>query len=417
MGAKKKEARMMKEKEKKTIGRLFALCVTLVAFTLGFAGCEEKEASFRDKEVPVTVTNVPDSTDKPAVTSLPTEDATPTPESSRTEAEIERIVEAMTLEEKVGQMFLARCPENAIEGITEYKVGGYVLFAQDFEGETKESFTGELKEYQTASEVPLLFAVDEEGGSVVRISKFSAFRDTTFLAPRELYEKGGLELVAEDTKEKAELLLSLGIHVNLAPVCDISQNKAAFMYGRSFGGDAEETAEYVTTVVTAAKEEGLGSVLKHFPGYGDNADTHEGIVYDTRAYETFVKSDFKPFLAGIEAGAGAVMVSHNIVECMDTERPASLSLEVHRILREEFSFEGVILTDELSMDAIEDFTGKEAAAVAAVLAGSDMLCCTDFEVQIPAVIEAVKDGRISEEQIDSSVLRILRWKAELGLLE
>lgn len=188
------------------------------------------------------------------------------------------------------------------------------------------------------------------------------------------------------------------------------------MYDRSFGGTAEETAEYVTAVTETAKEAGLGSVLKHFPGYGDNADTHEGIVYDTRSYELYTKNDFKPFLAGIEAGAGAVMVSHNIVQCMDTDLPASLSPEVHRILREELSFAGVILTDDLYMDAIQDFTGKEAAAVAAVLAGNDMLCCTDFTVQIPAVIGAVKEGRISEEQIDASVLRILKWKSELGLL-
>ena len=111
------------------------------------------------------------------------------------------------------------------------------------------------------------------------------------------------------------------------------------------------------------------------------------------------------------------MVSHNIVQCMDTDLPASLSPEVHRILREKLSFDGVILTDDLYMDAIQDFTGKEAAAVAAVLAGNDMLCCTDFEVQIPAVIAAVKDGRIPVERINASVLRILKWKAELGLLE
>ena len=405
----------MNEKEKKGIGRLFAVCAASIAFALGFAGCNEQERPSYDEEAAVTIAY--DGTDKSGVTSIPTEDATLTPEFSGTGEKIERILESMTLAEKVGQMFLVRCPEDAVEGITEYHVGGYVLFANDFEGETKGSLAQKLKEYQEVSELPLLFTVDEEGGSVVRVSKFSTFRDISFLAPRELYEQGGLERIAEDTKEKAGLLLSLGIHVNLAPVCDIAQDRTAFMYERSFGGDAKETAEYVTTVVTAANEAGLGSVLKHFPGYGNNADTHEGIVFDTRVYETYVKSDFQPFLAGIDAGAGAVMVSHNIVECMDAENPASLSFKVHRILREELSFDGVILTDELSMDAIEDFTGKEAAAVAAVLAGNDMLCCTDFEVQIPAVIAAVEDGIISEEQIDASVMRVLKWKSELGLLE
>lgn len=360
---------------------------------------------------------------EPAPTALPLEPTTVVtavpelPEQTAEEEELLRIIEGMTLEEKVGQMFLVRCPEEAEEAIRDYHIGGYVLFAKDFAGETGESVRETIALYQETSKLPMVISVDEEGGTVVRVSKYPAFRETPFLSPRELYAAGGMERVEEDTKEKAELLLSLGVNVNLAPVCDISRKKNAFLYERSFGGTAKETAEYVKTVVETAKAAGLGSVLKHFPGYGDNGDTHEGIVYDTRPYETYTENDFKPFLAGLEAGAGAVMVSHNIVQCMDAEVPASISPEVHRILREELSFGGVILTDDLYMDAIQDFTGKEAAAVAAVLAGNDMLCCTDYEIQIPAVIEAVRNGRITEERIDASVLRILQWKSELGILE
>ncbi len=364
-----------------------------------------------DEDDTSDVRTTPGGTDAPGITTTP---ECPVEDE---DAELRQILKEMTLEEKVGQMFLVRCPEDAIEGIRNYHVGGYVLFARDFDGETKASVGDTVALYQETSKIPLLISVDEEGGTVVRISKYPAFRERAFLSPRELYSEGGIERIAEDTKEKAELLLSLGINVNLAPVCDISGSRDAFMYNRSFGGTAEETAEYVKTVVETAKKAGLGSVLKHFPGYGDNADTHEGIVYDTRTYETYTENDFVPFLAGIDAGAGAVMVAHNVVQCMDAEVPASLSPEVHRILREELSFDGVILTDDLYMDAIQDFTGKEAAAVAAVLAGNDMLCCTDFTVQIPAVIGAVKEGRISEEQIDASVLRILKWKSELGILE
>ncbi len=369
------------------------------------AGCGHRGEMGKETGNP---TSCPDVTAEPGVTEEP--------ETPVTEERLRKLLDEMTIEEKVGQMFLVRCPEDGIEGIERYHVGGYVLFGRDFKGETKESLQNKLMSYQDVSEIPLLISVDEEGGSVVRVSMYREFRDSAFLSPRELYTAGGMERIAEDTKEKAELLLSLGINVNLAPVCDIADDREAFLYARSFGGTARETADYVKTVVEAAKELGLGSVLKHFPGYGNNADTHEGIVYDSRSYETYAESEFQPFLAGMEAGAGAVMVSHNIVQCMDGERPASLSPEVHRILREELSFDGVILTDDLYMDAIQDFTGTEAAAVAAVLAGNDMLCCTDFEVQIPAVLTAVEDGRISEEQIDASVLRILRWKAELGLL-
>ncbi len=394
---------------------LHVFFIVWLVVILGLVGCKGRENS---SDAGGTVTNMSGGTDRPTMeVSNEEENNTEVLRPDDSERALRKRIDEMSLAEKVGQMFLVRCPEDAVEGITDYYVGGYVLFAKDFDEETKVSMRKKIALYQEVSKIPLLIAVDEEGGSVVRVSKYPEFRESTFLAPRELYMQGGMERIITDTVEKAELLLSLGINVNLAPVCDISRNRAAFMYARSFGGTAEETAEYVTAVVETAKETGLGSVLKHFPGYGENADTHEGMVYDTRSYETYVENDFKPFCSGVEAGAGAVMVSHNIVQCMDEDVPASLSSEVHRILREELSFDGVVLTDDLYMDAIQDFTGKEAAAVTAVLAGNDMLCCTDFDVQIPAVIAAVEDGRIPEDQIDASVLRVLKWKAELGILE
>ena len=160
----------------------------------------------------------------------------------------------------------------------------------------------------------------------------------------------------------------------------------------------------------------MGSVLKHFPGYGNNADTHTGIAYDNRDYETFAESDFIPFQEGISAGADVVLVSHNIVNCMDSQRPAPLSPEVHQILRRDLGFEGVIVTDDLSMDGIRDFVDDGQAAVMAVQAGNDLLCCTDFETQIPAVLEAVEAGEIGEERLNESVMRILCMKMELGII-
>ena len=162
--------------------------------------------------------------------------------------------------------------------------------------------------------------------------------------------------------------------------------------------------------------QGMGSVLKHFPGYGGSQDTHTSIARDDRPYEAFVQSDFLPFRAGIEAGAGMVLVSHNIVASMDGERPASLSPRVHEILREELGFEGVIITDDLDMAGAKEFAGTEQSAVLAVQAGNDLLCVTDYQVQIPAVLEAVRAGEISTERIDQSVLRILELKLALGIL-
>lgn len=328
--------------------------------------------------------------------------------------EPEAILRDMTLEEKVGQMFIARCPkEDAAQLAADYHLGGYILFGRDFTGKTKAQVIDTVQSYQDSVEIPLLIGVDEEGGTVNRVSLNTQLRAVPFWSPQELYAEGGFELIRSDTLEKCRLLASLGINLNFAPVCDVSQDPDDFIYQRSFGRDAQQTAEYVKTVVEVMTGQGMGCVLKHFPGYGSNEDTHTGIAYDKRPYETFQSADFLPFQAGIDAGANMVLVSHNVVACMDGDYPASLSPRVHEILREELGFEGVIITDDLAMDGIRDFTGDSQAAVLAVLAGNDMLCCTDFETQIPAVIQAVKQGVISEEQINQSVLRILSLKHTL----
>ena len=329
----------------------------------------------------------------------------------------QQILADMTLEEKVGQMFIARCPEkNASQLLGQYHLGGYILFGEDFAQQTPQTITETIEDYQHHASIPLLIAVDEEGGKVNRLSAFPAFRATPFASSQALYQQGKWQAIINDTKEKSALLHSLGINVNMAPVCDVSQNPEDYIYPRAFGQDAQQTAQYVQTVVTAMNEAKIGSVLKHFPGYGNNADTHQGIAYDHRSYQTFVESDFLPFQAGIAAGAQAILVSHNIVNCMDETLPASLSPKVHTILRDTLGFQGVIMTDDLYMEAIQQFTPADQAAVAAVLAGNDLLCCTDFTVQIPAVVKAVHDGTIKGETIDQSVLRILNWKIQLGIL-
>lgn len=224
-----------------------------------------------------------------------------------------------------------------------------------------------------------------------------------------------MELIKTDTQEKCQLLKEIGVNVNFAPVCDISTHQDDFMFERSFGKDASSTSEYIKTVVSVMKDNKVASVLKHFPGYGHNIDTHTNIAYDKRSYDEFVSSDFLPFQAGIDTGADIVLVSHNIVECLDQKYPASLSKKVHDILREELHFQGVIITDDLSMDGVSQFS-DDKAAVLAIQAGNDLLCCTDYEVQIPAVIDSVKKGQISEEQINESVKRILKLKRSLGLI-
>ena len=329
---------------------------------------------------------------------------------------VDKLINSMTLEEKVGQLFYVRCPDSQqVKTVSKYHLGGYILFGKDFKDKSKKQIINNIKSYQKEAEIPLLIGVDEEGGTVVRVSSNPNLRSAPFLSPKDTYKNGGWPAIEKDAKEKAELLLSLGINVNMAPVCDMS-DKGTFMYDRSFSSDVNKTNKFIKKYVSITDEKNLGTVLKHFPGYGNTADTHTGIAYDKRPYSQFTSTDFKPFITGIENGADCILVAHNMVNCMDKKYPASLSKKVHKIIRNDLKFDGVIMTDDLSMSAIRDYTGDDTAAVFAVKAGNDMLCCSDVSTQYSAVLKAVKNGEITKKQINNSVRRILNWKYDLGLL-
>lgn len=349
---------------------------------------------------------------------LPAAHITETTEPTQAPVEpVRLLLNAMTLEQRVGQLFLARYPETgASEAMAKYHLGGFILFAQDFEGQTPESIREELSELQAASSLPLLMAVDEEGGTVVRVSRYPAFRESRFLSPRDYFNQGGMEAVLAAEREKAALLRSLGINVNMAPVADIATAPGDFMYARSLGQDPETTGAFAAGAVQIMGQAQVGSVLKHFPGYGSNTDTHTGSARDDRALEALEKTDLIPFRAGIEAGCGAIMVSHNTVAAFDPELPASLSPKVCDYLRQELGFDGVIITDDLAMGAVADLFSPGEAAVLAIQAGNDLLCCSDYATQYEAVLAAVLDGRISIDRLNEAVTRVLLWKQELGLI-
>lgn len=324
---------------------------------------------------------------------------------------------SLTLEQQIAQMFFIRCPENGTnELLKQYNIGGLILFGRDFKDETPDSLRDTISVYQQNAKTPLLIGVDEEGGTVVRASAYSAFRKSRFRAPQELYAKGGLDEIVADCAEKNTFLHDLYINVNLGPVCDISTDPSDFIYARSLGQGAEETSKYAAAVVLQMRLDGIGSVLKHFPGYGNNADTHTGIAIDNRPLEQFETSDFLPFETGAKAGASAILVSHNIINCMDATLPASLSPAVHQILREHLGSKIVVMTDDLIMEAITQYTDGADAAVLAVKAGNDMLISSDFTRQYQAVCNAVRQGMIREEDILQHCIRVIRWKIDLGLI-
>ena len=326
---------------------------------------------------------------------------------------IEDRLATMTLEEKVGQLFWARVPSNhQIEDLQSYHLSGYILFGRDFEGRSLEDIKTLTKDYQAAAKIPLLIGSDEEGGTVTRIS---SILETPFQSPRALYQQGGMEAVLSDTKQKAELLKSVGINAGLFPVADLAKNQSAFIYDRTIGQDAQTTASYVRQVVEELKKSKVGSTLKHFPGYGDNGDSHTAIIQDNRSLDELRQADFLPFQAGIDAGADSILVSHNILSKIDTV-PSSISPKITDLLRKELHFKGVIMTDDFDMAGIADFVSQEEAAFQVIVAGNDLILGSSYQTQIPYLLKKISSGELTEERIDESVRRILTWKYDLGLL-
>ena len=384
---------------------LIALLALLLCLTLPACGKQKTDA--------------PDVPDTPALDPAPPEK---TPEEWKEERLNARIAE-MTLEEKVGQLFFVRCPEtDAAEDVETYHLGGLLLFGRDYKDAggawlTEDAFTSALASYQDATDLPLFIGSDEEGGTVTRASRNPNLFSSPLKSPQELYAAAGMDGLLEETLRYNERLKALGVNVNFAPVCDVSTDPGDFIYARSFGKDAQTTADYITRVVPVYEQAGVACVLKHFPGYGNNVDTHTGIAVDERSYETFETADLLPFSAGIAAGAPFVLVSHNIVNCMDASLPASLSPKVHEILRGTLGFDGLIVTDDLAMDAVSSYAQNGSAAVLALLAGNDMIVTTDYQEQIPQVIAAVRSGELDEREIDAHVYRVLHEKQALGLID
>ena len=327
------------------------------------------------------------------------------------------LLETMTPEEKVAQLLLGHCPRTDAESfIQKYQPGGFVLFGADFRGKTADQVIRMIEAFQTASKIPMIMATDEEGGSVVRISRNVNLSTYIFRSPQKLFSNGGLDAVREDALTKAALLKMLGLNLILAPVADVSTDPADYMFSRTFGQPAPETGAYVAAVVSAMREMNVSSSLKHFPGYGDNPDTHKVAAVDKRPYNTFTESDFIPFEKGIAAGAETVMVSHNIITCMEAGVPASLSQAVHEILRDELKFTGIIMTDDLGMSAVKTYEGNADRYVLAVLAGNDMLIVSNYEGAFTSIQAAVRSGEIPVNTIDSAVFRILSWKLHGGII-
>ncbi len=236
----------------------------------------------------------------------------------------------MSIEEKVGQMFFVRCPETgAAEDVAAYHLGA-AAFGRDYkdaDGDwlSAEELTAKLESYQDAAALPLFIGSDEEGGTVTRASRDPKLFAQPLPSPQELYAARGMDGLAAKTLDYNKQLLALGINVNFAPVCDVSTDAGDFIYARSFGRDAAATSEFVTAAVGAIRDAGWRRSSSTSPATATTPTRTRASPSTKRPYETFEQSDFLPFRAGMEAGAPFVLVSHNVVECMDAALPASLS--------------------------------------------------------------------------------------------
>ena len=322
------------------------------------------------------------------------------------------IVNKMSLEEIVGGLYMVHHTSKSLEDVEKYHLGGLVLFGEAFKNKTKDEVINMINNLQKKAFIPLLLGVDEEGGTVVRISSNKNLRSSAFLSPRTLYKEGGFALIKEDNIEKNNLLKSLGININLAPVLDISNDKNDYIYSRSIGLSPKLTGDFAITIIESSKESGIVNVLKHYPGYSKNKDTHKSSSIDTRTISE-VEEDLIPFKMAIDNGAEAIMISHNTVTVLDDKNPASISINNHNYLRNTLNFKGMIITDALNMGATADI---ESMGIKSILAGNNILVTKNYARDIKEIFDNVYNGNLSNKYLECLVIKIIEWKIEMGLI-
>lgn len=270
-----------------------------------------------------------------------------------------------------------------------------------------------INNLQNSSDIALITAVDEEGGKVVRVSSNPNLASEAFKAPMEIYQQGGMDAIKEDTIKKSSLLNNLGLNMNFVPVVDIA-SETSYIYPRTLGQTPEVTGLFASVVINASKGSGVSYSLKHFPGYGNNADTHSSSSTDETSMEELQNKHLVPFKIGIENKAEAVMIAHNIVSAIDKTSPASLSKPVHDLLFNDLHFTGIAITDDLDMDAAKDI---EKNYTKAIQAGNNIILCSNYQDAFNEIIKSVNDGDLDEEMITKLVFKVLSWKYYKGLIK
>lgn len=348
-----------------------------------------------------------------------------------THDEAVRIVSEMTLEEKVAQLFIVYpeqitgvsvqtlAGEATLAALTENPVGGIVFFAQNLQGpdQTRAMLSNMQSYSHDVTGLPLFLCVDEEGGSVVRIADNPEFGVEDVGNAADIGAIGNSANANAAGSYVGAYLADLGFNVDFAPVADVANNpEATAMTLRSYGSDASLAADMVADFIGGMLPEGVYPCAKHFPGIGGSVgDSETGAITSSKTVDEMASEELRPFQAAIDAGVPFVMVGHlTCTGVSDSGLPASLDPEVVSILRNRLGFQGIIVTDALSMGAVVDLYPASEIGVVALLAGDDMILMPqDYEACYQGVLDAVEDGRLTEDRIDESVTRIVEAKLAL----
>ena len=322
----------------------------------------------------------------------------------------------MSLEQKIRSLLIINQPGMDVASLQGFvdsqQLGGFILMGSNIPS-TPEELSGITAALRGNLELPRLIGIDEEGGEVKRLP-YDSF------AGADVLRNEPIEATAQAFTSRAQLLKSVGINLNFGVVADVSGDTASFIYGRSFGSDGMSAGIRVEAAVTAENPYVL-STLKHFPGHGSApGDSHVGIPTSPLDYESWKQSEGIPFAMGIVAGNPLVMFGHLSFPAIDPV-PSSLSQRWHQILREEMGFDGVIITDDMTMlesSGIPEYSDPASNAVEALRAGNDLLLYVpslNFDVGaiVSAVTNAVTAGTVSAELLDESVARVLTLRREL----